>query len=115
MTRDAERAEQRLAVLEAARGGPGFQQNVDGVGLAGAAEREGGLFGHLVAGRQELAHEREGGAALQGEQGFQHLSGDGGFHVAGARLEAEQQGAIVALHFGEGAGRIGANRGRWLR
>ena len=92
--------------------GPDFEQNVDRVGLARAAKREGGLLGHLVGGGQELADEREGGAALQGEQGFQHLSGDGGFGVAGARLEAEQQGAIVALHFGEGAGRIGAHRGR---
>ena len=58
--------------------GPGFEENVDGVGLAGAAEREGGLFGDLIGGGQELTDEGEGGAAFQGEQGFEDLSGDGG-------------------------------------
>src|ERR1035441_8208651 len=58
------------------------EEHVHGVGLAGAAEREGGLFGHLVGGGQELVDEGEGGAALQGDQGFQHLTGDGGLGVA---------------------------------
>ena len=58
-----------------------------------------------------MADEGEGGAAFQGEEGFEHLAGDGGFGVAGAGLEAEEEGAIVALHFGEGAGGIGADGG----
>ena len=37
VARDAEGAEERLAVFEAARRGPGFEENVDGVGLAGSA------------------------------------------------------------------------------
>src|ERR1039458_4486480 len=114
VARDAEGAEQRLAVFEAARGGPGFQQHVHGVGLARAAEREGGFLGDLIGGGEELADEGEGGATLQGEEGFQHLSGDGGFGVSGAGLEAEQEGTIVALHFGPGAGGIGAHGGGWF-
>ena len=37
-----------------------------------------------------------------------------GFGVAGAGFEAEEEGAIVALHFGEGAGGIGADGGGWF-
>ena len=58
-----------------------------------------------------MADEGEGGAAFQGEEGFEDLSGDDGFGVAGAGLEAEKEGAVVALHFGEGAGGIGADGG----
>ena len=58
-----------------------------------------------------MADEGEGGAAFQGEEGFEDLSGDGGLGVAGAGFEAEEEGAIVALHFGEGAGGIGADGG----
>jgi lipoyl-dependent peroxiredoxin len=114
VARDAEGTEERLAVFEAAGGGPGFEENVDGVGLAGAAEREGSFFRYLIGGGQELADEGEGGAAFQGEEGLEHLSGDGGFGVAGAGFEAEEEGAIVALHFGEGAGGIGADGGGWF-
>ena len=114
MARDAEGAEQRLPVFQAARRGPGFQQQVHGVGLARAAEGEGGLFGHLIGGGEELADEGEGGAALQRDQRFQHLSGDGGLGVARARLEAEQPGALVAPHLGQGAGGISAHGGGGL-
>ena len=114
VARDAEGAKQGLAVFQAARRGPGFQQKVHRVGLARSAEREGGFLGHLIGGGQELADEREGGAAFQGEKRFQHLSGNGGFGVAGAGLKAEQESALVALHFGEGAGGVGAHGGGWF-
>ena len=111
---NAEGAEEGLTVIEAAGGGPGFEEHIDGVGLAGTAEGEGGFFGDLIGGGEELADKGEGGAAFQGKEGFQHLPGDGGFDIAGAGLEAEEEGAFVALHFGEGAGGVGADGGGWF-
>jgi hypothetical protein len=64
---DAEGAKERLAVFEAAGGGPGFEEYVYGIGLAGSAEGEGSFFGHLVGGGEELANEGEGVAAFDGE------------------------------------------------
>jgi hypothetical protein len=111
---DAEGAKERLAVFDAAGGGPGFEEHGYCFGLAGAAEGESSFFGHLIGGGEELANEGEGVAAFDGEEGFEHLSGDSGLGVAGAGLQAKQQGAIVALHFGEGVGGIGADGGRWF-
>ena len=111
MPRDTERAQQRLAVFHAARLRPDFEQHIDRVRLAGAAERQSSLFRHRIGSGQELADKGECVAALKGEERFQHLSGDGGFGVAAACFETQQQGAIVALHFGEGAGGVGPHRG----
>jgi hypothetical protein len=79
---DAEGAKERLAVFEVARGGPGFQEDVYGFGQARSAEGESSFFGYLIGGGEELANEGEGVAAFDGEEGFEHLPGDGGLGVA---------------------------------
>src|ERR1019366_81213 len=69
VARDAEGAEQRLAVFQAARRGPDFEEHVHSVGLAGAAEDEGGLFGYLIGGCQELGGGGGGGGGGPGGAG----------------------------------------------